>query len=205
MSELNDVDEGIVTIMVDTNWWMLPLRDDDQDASIERTIEAAQVDEEAARGLRYGLKAVNGIARSLPAGERHNYALVRTPESGLVEALLSTRVSRVGPTAYDDYLDVVQNTPAAPDVEVLNRRIIEVTMPRGRGILVHDLTLALGQDGVPDPALERAFLALFVADTAALIEFTLITQDLALFEDIESYLMEFAAGDNPAVPGEIKL
>jgi len=48
-------------------------------------------------------------------------------------------------------------------------------------------------EAVPDPALERAILGLFVADRDVMIEFALYAQDLAVFEDMVDYLVKIVA------------
>lgn len=183
-------------------WFRLPDQGDDVEAHVDGLLgEFGPLEEEATRQLRAGLHIVARLAHSLAPGARTSHALVLQPDSGRVQALLSIRLSRVTPDAYENYLGVARGFSGDDDVEVIKRRVEEVALPDGRGILSHDFTLAVQREGVADPALERCFLAYFPTGFDTAIEFTLLTQNLALFEDAPSYLMAVAAGERPVVPG----
>ena len=49
-----------------------------------------------------------------------------------------------------------------------------------------------GDSDSPYPAMERATVGLFVRDSEAFVELTLLTQDLALFGDMLEYLVDIA-------------
>lgn len=183
-------------------WLLLPDADENVDAAIEAMITALEpLDHEPRRQLRGGLAAVSRLAHSLAPGSRVSHVFVPNPATGRVQALLSIRVSRVTAEAYDNYLAAAQTYRGDDRVEVVNRVVEEVRLPAGRGVLSRDFTLAIEREGVPDPALERCFLAVFPEGYETAVEFTLLTQNLALFDDAGSYLLALAAGERPSIAG----
>lgn len=185
---------SVYTVSIDGFWRALPATDEDAAAAIDTMVEGFAVDPQAAERLRHGLTAVTTLARSLAPGERRSYALVRDPGNGAVEALLSTRVSRVSTTAVDDYRARIAEGRRQDDIDIVNRTVEERDLPQGHALVVHDITLREDGEGLIEPALERTILALFVHDSDVLIEFYLATQDLALFDDMVGYLVDLVAG-----------
>jgi hypothetical protein len=196
------ISEGVMQLPLAGGWLQLPDQGDDVDAGIAALLaELGELDAEATRQLGAGLRIVTGLAHSLAPGARTSHALVLQPDSGRVQALLSIRLSRITPEAYDNYLAAARAYAGDERVEAIKRSVEEVQLPDGRGILSHDFTLAIQREGVPDPALERCFLAYFPDGFDTAVEFTLLTQNLALFEDAPAYLVALAAGERPAAPG----
>lgn len=189
-----------VEAFIDVAWRALPTPEEDADLAIEKLITSLEVDEAAERGLRTGLGSVNVLAHRLTTGNRRSYALVRNPASGIVDALLSTKLSQVEPDAYDQYFAAIRATDVADGFEIINRTLIETRLPAGRAIVLHDFTATDDSGGMPEPALERAILALFVDGSAALIEFYLAAQNLALFADMEEFLITLASGERARTP-----
>ena len=200
---MSNLRNGILAVSLREAWIRLPDAEDDADARIAEIVQAIvpATEEAAAQRLARALAVVNSVAAGLPAGARENNALVLSPLAGRVEALLSMRVSRVGDDAYDRYLALARAFAGDESAEVINRVVEEVTLPAGRGIVSSDFTLPASDAGVPDPAMERAFLAYFPDGYGTVAEFTLLTQNLALFSDARAYLLALAAGDNPPLPG----
>ncbi|MGN6274018.1 MAG: hypothetical protein ACTHMQ_13125 [Protaetiibacter sp.] len=196
------IHEGVMQLPLSGAWFRLPDQGDDVETQIDALLaEFAPLDEEPRRQLEAGLRIVTGLAHSLAPGARTSHALILQPDSGRVQALLSIRLSRVTADAYDNYLTTARAFSGDERIEVIKRTVEEVELPDGRGILSHDFTLAVQREGVADPALERCFLAYFPSGFETAIEFTLLTQNLALFDDAPSYLLAVAAGERPVVPG----
>jgi hypothetical protein len=193
---MNSEDQALFSVVIDGAWKRLPTASGDHERQIDAVIAELGVDGSAAARLNYGLHAVAHVAGNLSAGERHSFALIREPSTGVVDALLSTRVSRVEDGALDGYrARVGENRPGEQHVSSVNRTVEERRLPQGLAVIVHDITLREDGDGLVDPALERVILALFVSSADVLIEFYLATQNLALFDDAVDYLVELVAGD----------
>ena len=143
--------------------------------------------------LRYGLLSLMEMASGMRPGKRYNYAFVEDPTAGLVRALLTVQMLRVTPDAFENYRTRLAETDLGGDIEVINRTVQDVHLVAGRGLVMHDFTLTAQVEAVPDPALERAILGLFVADRDVMIEFALYAQDLAVFEDMVDYLVKIVA------------
>lgn len=184
-------------------WFALPAPDEDAEAAIQGIVTTlGPLDEAADREVRAGLAAVIPLAHSLAPGSRISHALIPNPASGRVQALLSVRLTRITPDAHANYLAAARAYAGGPGVEVINRVVEEVRLPVGPGVLSRDFTLPIEREGVPDPVLERCFLAVFPEGFETAVEFTLLTQNLALFDDTGSYLMALAAGERVREPGE---
>ncbi|MEP6481212.1 MAG: hypothetical protein ABJA94_04305 [Rhodoglobus sp.] len=191
------------TVSFDAAWRVLPTADEDAASVIHDLVEALNVEDPAADGLRRGLEAVTALSRELAPGQRNSWALVRDPSSGAVDALLSTRVSLVGPSAIDDYrARIADGQHGDPEIRVVNRTVSERELAVGTALIVHDFTLHEDAEGLIDPALERAVVALFLSGTNKLVEFYLVTQNLALFDDIAEYLVSIVSGHGADIDQE---
>lgn len=184
------------------SWYPLPAVGESIEPAVDELIAGFEpLDEEPRRQLRGGLDAVIRLSHSLAPGARTSYALVLAPASGRVQALLSIRLSRITADAYANYLAAARAYAGDARIEVVNRVVEEVTLPAGRGVLSRDFTMQIEREGVPDPALERCFLAVFPDGYETAVELTLLTQNLALFDDAGSYLMALASGERPVISG----
>lgn len=195
---------GELAVSLREAWIELPEPGDDADAHIDEIVARFELHDRADDERRLGaaLRSVLRAAEGLPAGApRQNNALVLSPTAGRVEALLSLRIHRVTPDAYDNYLAAAQSYEGDGRAEVIEREVEEVRLTTGRAIISHDFLLSRSVEGVVDPALERTFLTLFLDDAAAAAEFTLLTQNLALFRDAREYLTSLAQGEDPPLPG----
>ncbi len=200
---MSNLDRGILTIPIREAWIELPEPEADIEAAIQAILERFEFgsDADARRRLGASLRTVHTVASALPSGARRNNALVLSPSSGRVEALLSLRVSRTVPGSYAEYLAAARALTGDERIEIIQRTVEEIDLPAGPAVLSRDFALPRSDGGVADPAMERAFLALFLADHDTVTEFTLLTQNLALFTDAGGYLSSLAAGENPPLPG----
>ncbi|PZQ90815.1 MAG: hypothetical protein DI534_06415 [Leifsonia xyli] len=200
---MTNLEDDLLRIELGESWFALPAAREEFEASTGALLDGfAPIDAEARRQLLGGLDAVFRLTESLAPGTRTSHVLITNPASGRVQALLSIRLSRVTPEAYDNYLDAARGYAGDAGVEVVNRVVEPVRLPTGRGILSRDFTLPVQREGVADPVLERCFLALFPEGYETAVEFTLLTQNLALFDDAGSYLLALASGERPTVTEE---
>lgn len=195
-------DSGIVEIPLRQEWYRLPVDDAEPELALNTVLESFELESpDTIARLGWGLRAVSSVAAGLPRGSRESRALVRNPASGHVDALLSVRIRPVSAGDYDEYLAAAQGLTGSESVELIRREVDEVQVPLGRGIVSHDFTYPVMREGVADPAMERTFLAVYPDAEAVCLEFTLLTQDFALFTDAPAFLVELAAGGNPPIPG----
>lgn len=139
-------------------------------------------DESAAR-----LSAALGAARS-SVGLVPAWALVREPELGYLDAILTLSVHEV--SAEDSPRQYLENAAFTVTSNVVNRRAeLRVTAGLPSAVL-HDFMVPAGSD---KPALERAYAAVFLG-SGAMLEFGVLTQDLHLFDDSLFWLCEILDG-----------
>lgn len=198
---LGVVEDEVIVLPIRPEWVRLPSNESgDPTAAVDELAAELTSDEAAGRGLRIGLTAVIALARRLAPGPRRSYALVRSPESGWVDALLTFRLVGRGDVTVDRYFAGASAPLEGEGIDVVNRTVERVRLPAGEAVVSHDFTLAVDGEGVGNPALERAFLALFPDGMDTVVEFSLLTQNLALFDDAALFLVRFAAGENPETP-----
>jgi hypothetical protein len=149
--------------------------------------------------LVQALAAVTAIAQSPIRGGRTHWAFVPVPSSGRVEALMSLGRIASSSAEADAYRDAASVNLDGPDpdptnpAELVNRTVTEHALPVGRAIAIHDFVIEPTRGGVPDPAVERAIVALFPDRAARGIEMSIVTQNLVWFEDITGYLVDIAS------------
>lgn len=192
-------DSDVLAIPIRNAW--LPLPASSLDQSIESIVGELALGADDAEGLINALHAVSATAAALPAGARRNYALVVSPGARRVEALLSIRVSTVTGKALADYLAAAESVTSDDRAEIIDRSIREAELAAGRAVISHDFLLPASSGGIALPTLERGFLALFPTDRSTMIEFTIITQNLALFDDLAEYMIALVNGEDPLPPG----
>lgn len=197
--------DGVLTIPIRAPWVQLPGEGEDAVGAIAAIVAHAglAVDSIAARRLTWSLGKVVEVAGAMPAGRRTSYALIEDPAAGRVDALLTYRVSRVTEDAAANYLEAARSFTGTPEVEVIHRTVEPIELPAGDAILSHDFTLPVQRGGVLDPALDRFFLTLFPSGGETGIEFTLLTPNLALFDNDGDYLVSLVRGEDPALPGRV--
>jgi len=143
--------------------------------------------------LRYGLLSLIDMAAGMRPGKRYSFAFVEDPTVGLVRALLSLQMLRVTGDAFENYRARLETSTDSETVEVINRTVQRVELAAGSAWLMHDFTLSALPEAIPDPALERAVLGLFVRDADVMIEFSMYAQDLAVFDNMPQYLVDIVA------------
>jgi len=168
-------------------------------AAIERIVGVIGATGETRDQLVHALSAVSAVAQSPARGGRPHWAFVPRPSSGRVEALLSLGRIAGSSSEADDYRDAASVNLDGPDAdpqnpaELVNRTVTEHPLPVGRAIAIHDFVIEPTAGGIADPAVERAIVALFPDRAARGIEMSIVTQNLAWFEDITGYLVDIAA------------
>lgn len=194
--------QGDFTLSIDTAWWPLGDGSDPVDEVIDVLIErgAPELPPAEERGLRASLAVHAEWARSLAAGQRMSFALVREPSTARADALLSWRLSQVGEGDYGRYLDSARALQSTEGVELVNASAVEAAVPIGPAIVVHDIAYTR-TPGVQTPARERCTVAVFPTGTRACLEITVSTIELSLFDDLPDYVLRLASGEELGVPG----
>ncbi|QNO38145.1 hypothetical protein H4J02_03700 [Protaetiibacter sp. SSC-01] len=190
------------TLSLAPQWWPLGDGSDPIDAVIDVLIErlAPELAPAEERGLRASLAVHAEWARTLAPGQRRSYALVRDPETARADALLSWRYGEAPEGAYEHMLASARAQTSTDTVELVDPSVVETRVPLGRAIVVHDVAYAR-TPGVQRPARERCIVAVFFDDSDALLELTVSTIDLALFDDLPEYVLRLAAGEELTAPG----
>lgn len=190
------------TLSLDRAWW--PLGDgsdpiaDVIDVLIERLDPELPPAEE--RGLRASLAVHAEWARSSAPGQGQSFALVRDPSTARADAMLSWRFGEAPSGAYEHFLSSARALASTDDIELVNPSVTEVQLPIGPAIVVHDIAYTR-TPGVQRPARERCIVAIFPGDGDVLLELSVSTIELSLFDDLPEYLLRLAAGEEDAVPG----
>jgi hypothetical protein len=143
--------------------------------------------------LRYSLLTVMELAATMRPGKRYNFALLEDPELGAVRALLSVQMLRTPASQMENYRARLEEADQNDSIQVLNREVFDVQFDAGHGIAMHDFTVSAEIEAVPDPALERTIIGLFVTGEDVLIEFSLYAQDLSVFDNMSQYLVDIIA------------
>ena len=204
---MTDVDAPVaespsVTFDLHPAWWSLGDGSVDPTLVADALIEDAAVEDPAAQqGLRHGLALVGRLANGLIPGGRWSWALVQSPASGRVDALLTSRFTIATDDLYPAYLDAVAARESTDANELIHAEVREVVLPAGRAIVSHDFTRRRDGAGVLSPVFERCNVAVFIAGSSALLEFMIVAQDLALFDDMVAYAIDLASGHPSGVPG----
>lgn len=196
------VERSDFTLAIDGSWWPLGDGTDPVDEVIDVLIErqAPGLAPAEERGLRASLAVHAEWARSLAAGTRMSFALVRDPETARADALLSWRLTEVEEDGYERYLASARALASTDTVELVNPVVAEATVPIGPAVLVHDIAYTR-TPGVQIPARERCTVAVFPAGTRAALEITVSTIELSLFDDLPDYVLRLASGEELGVPG----
>jgi len=198
-------EETLFNIEVDTRWWPLGSGSHEPEVIADALIGrlAPEVEGPVAIALRANLVSYAEWSQMLAPGQRRSFALVRSPELGRVDALLSFRYSATPGSAYDRYLELARQQESTDTVELVNQRVLEFAVPAGRVIAVHDV-LVIRDGSMRAPARERCTAALFLKGQDRLVELHIATLDLLLFNDIVEYAVAMVSGDEPQVPGVLE-
>ncbi len=190
------------TLSIDRAWWPLGDGTDpiEQVLDVVLAHNAPELPPAEERGLRASLAVHAAWAASLAPGQRQSFALVRDATTARADALLSWRLSEVDAGAYDRYLESARELASTDTVELVNPSVEEATVPIGRAIVVHDIAYTR-TPGVQNPARERCVVAVFPTGTPALLEITVSTIELSLFDDLPDYVLRLASGEELGVPG----
>lgn len=194
-----------LTLDLHPAWW--PLGDGSATPQVvaDAVIEDAALPESPEReALRAQLVGVGHLAAGLPAGSRWSWALVQDPMAARAEALLSVRFSPTEGDLYARYIEEAGLRASTETTELIEPRVVEARVPGGRVVVTHDFTRRIMKEGVQPPVMERCTAGVFLDGEDALLEITLITPDLALFDDMVAYVLNLAAEQPSGVPGVLR-
>ena len=194
-----------LTLDLHAAWWPLGDGSATPEVVADAVIEDAALPESPEReALRAQLVGVGRLAAGLPSGSRWSWALVRDPRIGRAEALLSVRASATEGDLYARYLTEAGERVSTETTELIQPRVLETVVPGGRVIVTRDFTRRVVREGVMPPVMERCTAGVFLNDENALLEITLITPDLALFDDIVDYVLNLASEKPSGAPGVLR-
>jgi len=202
MSDAVAPDAVDLTLSIDRAWWPLGDGSDPVEAVLDVLIEHLAPDLPTAeeQALRASLAVYADWAASLSSGQRNSFALVRDPARGRADALLSWRLGEIPADGYERFLASARAMHSDSVVELVNPTVSEVELPVGRAIVVHDIAYSR-TPGVQRPARERCIVAIFPTDEPVLLELSVSTIDLSLFDDLPDYVLRLASGEELGVPG----
>ncbi|MCU1513183.1 MAG: hypothetical protein JWO10_273 [Microbacteriaceae bacterium] len=181
-------------ITIPNGWYPLSSSPDGTDAAIAVLLGSFELQPDAVERLEHALRMVSAVVQEPQRGGRPHWAYIPEPEQGRVEALLSIGFLIADDGAIDRYRGIAEAELNKSDSTDLVRRIVRTaTLLVGPAIVVQDFVVEPVAGGVPNPAVERATVALFPTEAEKAVEFSIMTQNLALFPDIVEYLLEIAA------------
>lgn len=143
--------------------------------------------------LRYTLLTMMEFTTTMRPGKRYSFALVEDPAQGAVRGLLTMQMMRTPKSQIDNYRDRLRESNQDEATEVLNREVFDIEFPAGHGVVLHDYTVAAEIEALPDPALERTIIGLFLTGPDVLIEFAMYAQDLLAFDNMPQYLVDIVS------------
>lgn len=192
---------GRFEVEIPAGWHKLPAAQNAEATAeaVSAIVASLAVDLEAGGRLAQALTAVTAVANAPRQQQRTHWALVPDPSAGRVEALLSLGSIVGGTGSVEKYLEAATVNLDGPDsdpanpAELVNRTVAERVLAVGRTVTVHDFVIEPTAGGVADPAVERAIVAIFPERAARGIEMSIVTQNLAWFDDITGYLVDIAA------------
>lgn len=149
------------------------------------------LDSGSAVRLAGALELAGVFAQSGGTPGRWSWALVGSPVSGQVDAVLTLDVydSRSGSDVYRAAAE--RSVPSGFDV--ITRTIDDVEVAGREAVVIHELIAPEPGEATADPASERASLALFSAETGTMLVLRVTTQDMMLFENIVAWLLDLGA------------
>lgn len=165
---------------------------DESAESIEAVIEELGIGEFAAQQLRGSLSNAIEFLRLNGAESKQSWVYIRDGSSGRVDAVVTMEFFSVGEEDKEKYVAAFRGSDQPPGAEVINRRVQLAELPNGEAVVVHDFLLDDSESNPAVPALERAIVGVFSRERAPMVEFTVLTQDLALFEDITEFAVMMA-------------
>ncbi|MCU1424005.1 MAG: hypothetical protein JWM51_296 [Microbacteriaceae bacterium] len=188
-------------VEIPAGWHKLPApgRAEDTDAAVRAIVDGLDIVGDTRHSLLHVLAAVTAVAQAPKRGGRMHWALVPEPGNGRVEALMSLGTIANAPGRFEEYKNAAAVDLDEPDAdadnpaELINRTVSERTLRVGRAVAVHDFVIEPTTGGVADPAVERAIVALFPERAGRGIEMSIVTQNLAWFDDVTGYLVDIAS------------
>ncbi|MCU1515052.1 MAG: hypothetical protein JWO10_2142 [Microbacteriaceae bacterium] len=177
-------------ISLPAEWYQLPGSRNTGDA-LAAIVSGFDLPDETAERVKFALQNVNGVSFEAPG--RSNFALIRNPASGRVDAIMSISFPRQSAQSLADYREAARSVIPIAGLEQVERTVSEYPLPAGPAIVVHEFVLPRTDGGVSDPAVERAIVALFPDGFDSFFEFSIKTQDLTVFEDAAEYLLDIVA------------
>jgi len=156
------------------------------------------VDDDARNMLAAAIDRVSRVVESAQHPDRLIWILVRTPELGRVDAVLTLDVHSVLDGESIDTLEIALETSPAQE-GTIQRKVSRRRVGIGEALVMHDFEQGPDGDGGVRRVTERAYVALFPTPEV-LLSYRLMTQDLMLFDDAVDFL--FSVASQASVGGE---
>lgn len=185
---------------VPAGWHKLPSEAEATADGVAAIVEGLTEPGDSRDQLARALSAVSAHAQAPQRHGRPHWAFIPDPSTSRVEALLSVGDIPGDAEAYERYLalaqvdlDVADDSAPGNPAELINRTTSESRLALGKAVAIHDFVIQPSNGGVGDPAVERAIVALFPDRAARAIECSIVTQNMAQFEDITKELVDIVA------------
>ncbi|WP_411700776.1 hypothetical protein [Conyzicola sp.] len=185
---------------VPAGWHKLPVDATSTAAAVAEIAERLTDPGETRDQLARALAAVSAQAQAARRHGRPHWAYVPDPATGRVEALLSVGDIPGDAGSYGRYLELARvdlDTPESPvagnPAELINRTTTESRLALGKVVSIHDFVIQPTAGGIGDPAVERAIVALFPDRAARAVECSIVTQNMAQFENVTQYLVDIVS------------
>lgn len=182
---------GSFGISVPQSAVMLPAPGTEVDGILDAIVSAQELPPASAARLRESLAAVTAFAHARPNPGRAHWALVEHPRAGNVDALLSLDIYALGDDDGPENYEARMLAAADSLGEAISYDVSRLEVAGRPAVLTYQLELPAGSDGMP--AVEQATLAHFT-DESTMLEYRMVAQDLAAYDDISAYIVEIAGG-----------
>lgn len=135
-------------------------------------------------------QSVGNVVEFLKLNESDNkqaWVYLHDPSSGRIDAVVTIELFSVNAGDKDRYKEAVNAEHATDTENVVNRHASFHEVAEGEVIVVNDVLIPPADSVLIVPAIERAITAVFLHGDSMMVEISVLTQDLALFEDIAEF------------------
>jgi hypothetical protein len=182
---------GLYCISVPETALMLPPPGNEVDVVLEAIIASLALPPASGVRLRGSLAAAAAFAHARPNPGRAHWALVEHPKTGNVDAVLSLDIYALkdddGPENYEARMRAAADSLG----DAISYNVSRLSVADRPAVLTYQLELPAGAAGIP--AVEQATLAHFT-DEHTMLEYRMVAQDLAAYDDISAYVIQLASG-----------
>jgi hypothetical protein len=166
-------------------------------------LDVWEVDDDIRQRLLFGLKNAWAFASANISENSRRWVMIQDARAGRVDAVLSLDVVSREPGDDERYSKAARDeVSVGGNLEVINRTVSTRDAPAGPAVVIHDFVLPHSDEEERHPATERAVAGVFPLTWDVIAEFSLVTQDLGLFADIQGVLVSIVDSVSIAVESE---